>query len=219
VRAVRSSPSETPRLRGLLHQYAFLASLLPGSLLVAAASSARARAACLVFATTVSAMFGMSALYHRVRWRPAVRRWIRRLDHATLHLAIAGTYTPFAVLALDGAWRVALLATVWGGVAVAIVLKFMWLDAPDRLTALVAVAVGWTGVGALPRLAQSIGSVGALLVVAGGVFYTLGAVVYARQRPNPRPASFGYHELFHALVIAAVACLYASVAFFVLPSD
>jgi hemolysin III len=219
VRAVHTSSPETPRLRGLLHQYAFVASLLTGMLLVAAARSATARGACAVFAATVSAMFGMSALYHRGAWRPVVRRWIRRLDHATVYLAIAGTYTPFALLALDGAWRISLLAVVWGGIAVAIVLKFAWLDAPDWLSALVAVAIGWAGVGSLPRLVESIGSVGTVLVAAGGVFYTLGAIVYVRQRPDPMPASFGYHELFHALVIVAVVCQYASVAFFVLPAD
>ena len=164
-------------------------------------------------------MFGASALYHRVKWPPARRRWLRRLDHAAIFLAIAGTYTPYGVLALTGAWQKTVLVVVWAGAAVAIVVKLVWLDAPNWVTASIAVAVGWVGVAAIPQLVDAIGVVGFALLAAGGLLYTGGSVVYARRKPDPLPAVFGYHELFHALVIAAVACHYASVALFLLPRD
>jgi hemolysin III len=163
----------------------------------------------------VAAMFGVSALYHRVTWRPRARRWMRRLDHATIYLLIAGTYTPFALLALTGAWRWTVLSIVWGGALVAIVCKVLWVDGPKWISALMAVALGWVGVVALPELWSHIGAEGIALLGAGGALYTAGAVVYASRRPDPVPAVFGYHELFHALVIAAAACQYAAVALFV----
>jgi hemolysin III len=206
-----------PRLRGVLHQYAFFASLLAGIPLVAIAPTPSARFAATAFAASVAAMFGVSAVYHRVTWRPRPRAWMARLDHATIYLLIAGTYTPYALLALSGAWRVAVLAVVWSGAAAAIVLKFAWVDAPKALAAALGVALGWAGVVALPQLVEEVGAAATVLVVAGGALYTTGAVVYALRRPDPLPAVFGYHELFHALVVAGVACHYASVAFFVVP--
>jgi hemolysin III len=206
-----------PRLRGVLHQYAFFASLPAGFPLVATAPTPPARFAATAFAASVAAMFGVSAVYHRVTWRPRPRAWMARVDHATIYLLIAGTYTPYALLALSGAWRVAVLAVVWSGAAAAIVLKFAWVDAPKALAAALGVALGWAGVVALPQLAEEVGAAATVLVLAGGALYTAGAVVYALRRPDPLPAVFGYHELFHALVVAGVACHYASVAFFVVP--
>jgi hemolysin III len=207
-----------PRLRGVSHQYAFFASLVLGLALVATAPTQSARLASAAFAASVAAMFGVSAVYHRVTWRPRPRAWMARLDHATIYVLIAGTYTPYALLALFGAWRVVVLAVVWSGAAVAIVLKFAWVRAPKALAAATGVALGWAGVVALPQLAEELGAVATGLVLVGGALYTAGAVVYALRRPDPRPAVFGYHELFHALVVAGVACHYASVAFFVVPS-
>jgi hemolysin III len=200
-----------------LHQYAFFASLLAGLPLVATASTPAARFAATAFAASVAAMFGVSAVYHRVTWRPRPRAWMARVDHATIYLLIAGTYTPYALLALSGAWRVVVLAVVWSGAAAAIVLKFAWVDAPKALAAAVGVALGWAGVVALPQLVAEVGAAATVLVLAGGGLYTAGAVVYALRRPDPVPAVFGYHELFHALVVAGVASHYASVAFFLVP--
>jgi hemolysin III len=205
-----------PRLRGVFHQYAFVASLAVGAAIVAAASGALERVAAAVFAATVSVMFGISALYHRITWRPAVRRWMRRLDHAAIYLLIAGTYTPFGLLALDGAWRWTLLPIVWGGALAAIVLKVAWIDGPRWVTAAIAIGLGWVGIVAVPELYAEAGAFGLTLLAIGGVLYTGGAVVYARGRPDPLPTVFGYHELFHLLVIGAAACQYVAVGFVVL---
>jgi hemolysin III len=201
-----------PRLRGVSHQYAFFASLLLGAALVVGASGAAERTSAVVFATALATMFGVSALYHRITWRPRARLWMRRLDHAAIYLLIAGTYTPFALLALTDVWRWTILPVVWGGALVGIVLKLAWVDAPKWLAVTTGIALGWIGVVALPQLWAYAGLTGVGLLLAGGVLYTGGAIVYARRRPDPVPAVFGYHELFHALVIAAAACQYAAVA-------
>lgn len=182
------------------------------------AHGTRATVAAAVFAASVVAMFGASALYHRVTWSPPVRRWMRRLDHAMIYGLIAGTYTPFGLLVLHGNWRIVVLAIVWSGAAAAVLLKLLWVDGPKWLAAAIGIALGWVGVVAAPKLVAGIGAVGSLLLIGGGVLYSLGAVVYARRRPNPLPATFGYHEVFHLLVVAAVAAQYAAVAFFVLPA-
>jgi hemolysin III len=205
-----------PRLRGVFHQYAFFVSLAFGALLVVGASGAGELTSAAVFTTALAAMFGTSALYHRITWRPRARRWMRRLDHAAIYLLIAGTYTPVGLLALSGAWRWTVLPVVWGGALVAIVLKLAWIDAPKWLAAAIAIVLGWIGIVALPQLWVHSGPLGAVLLAVGGALYTAGAIVYARRRPDPVPDVFGYHELFHALVIAAAACQYAAVALFVL---
>jgi hemolysin III len=212
------SQRSRPRLRGVLHQYAFFASLVLAFPLVATASTLSARFAATIFAASVAAMFGLSAVYHRVTWGPRPRAWMARLDHAAIYLLIAGTYTPYALVVLSGAWRVVVLAVVWGGAAAAIVVKFAWVRAPKALAAVIGVVLGWAGIAALPQLVERLGGGATGLLLAGGVLYTSGAVVYALRRPDPVPAVFGYHELFHALVVAGVVCHYASVAFFVIPS-
>jgi hemolysin III len=203
-----------PLLRGVLHEVAFFVALVTGVLLVAAADGTRERLAAAVFAASVVACFGASALYHRVTWRPHVRLWMRRVDHAGVYLLIAGTYTPVSLLALYGAWRPVVLAVVWGGTAVAIVLKFVWVAAPKWLAAAIGLALGWVAVVALPELVRSLSPAAVILLVTGGLAYTAGAIVYARGRPDPVPAVFGYHELFHALTIVGVACQYVAIAFF-----
>ena len=207
-----------PRLRGVSHQWAFFVSLLTGGALVIAAPSGRATFASAVYAGSVAALFGTSALYHRITWASqAARRWMRRLDHSMIFLLIAGTYTPFALLALHGTLATVIFALVWGGAAAGILLKLVWIDAPKPLVAAVYVILGWVAVAAFPDLIDRIGVGGVAMVAAGGILYTLGAVVYAIRRPDPVPTVFGYHEVFHALVIAAAALQYAVVAFFVIP--
>jgi hemolysin III len=212
------APLIKPRLRGVSHQWAFFVSLVTGAVLVIAAPSGRATFAAAVYAVSVAALFGTSALYHRITWpSQAARRWMRRLDHSMIFLLIAGTYTPFALLVLDGTLATVILALVWGGAAAGILLKLVWIDAPKTLVAAVYVTLGWVAVAAFPDLIDQIGIGGVAMVAAGGVLYTLGAVVYALKRPDPVPTVFGYHEVFHALVIAAAALQYAVIAFFVVP--
>jgi hemolysin III len=141
---------------------------------------------------------------------------MRRLDHAAIYLLIAGTYTPFGLLVLSGVWRWTILPIVWGGAAAAIALKLAWVDAPGWLSAVLGIVLGWVGVIAFPQLWAHSGLAGLVPLVLGGILYTAGAIVYARRRPDPVPAVFGYHELFHVLVIAAAACQYVAVAVFVL---
>jgi hemolysin III len=164
----------------------------------------------------VAACFGASALYHRPTWSPRVRAWLARLDHAGLYLLIAGTYTPFGLLVLSPGWAIPVLSIVWGGAFAAIVMKLVWLGTPKWLSAAIGLSLGWTGVAALGELAK-VGPVGLALVAAGGLLYTAGAIVYARRRPDPAPALFGYHEIFHACTVAGAACQYVAVALFVLP--
>jgi hemolysin III len=175
------------------------------------------RVAAIAFGASVAAMFGASALYHTVTWPDAKRRWLRRLDHAGIYALIAGTYTPVGLLVLTGNWQLAVLGIVWVGAATAIALKFLWVDGPKWLSAAIGIALGWVAVVVFPQILDRVGIAGSLLVLAGGIAYTAGAVVYALRRPDPSPAVFGYHEVFHALVIVAVACQYSAIAFYVLP--
>ena len=206
-----------PRLRGVFHEYAFYVAVVAGTVLVAVSDSARELLATWIYAVALAAMFGVSALYHRVDWRsPRVRTWMRRLDHSTILLLIAGTYTPFALLAFDGAVADAILITVWAGAAAGLVLNLAWIDAPKWLVAVVFVALGWVGVAAFPQMVE-LGVAPTTLIVAGGALYTLGALTYALRRPDPVPAVFGYHEIFHLLVIGAAATHFVAIAAFVLP--
>jgi hemolysin III len=207
-----------PRLRGVSHQWAFFVSCAIGAALVVAAPAGTPRLAAGIYALSVAALFGVSALYHRITWAStAARRWMRRLDHSAIFVLIAGTYTPFALLVLDGPIATVILVVVWAGALGGILLKLVWIDAPKLLTAIVYVALGWVAVAAFPDLVEELGVTGTALVVAGGLLYTTGALVYALKRPDPAPAVFGYHEVFHALVIVAAALQYAVVAFYVLP--
>ena len=184
-----------------------------------AAPAGTPRLAATVYALSVSALFGISALYHRITWASAAaRRWMRRVDHSAIFLLIAGTYTPFALLVLEGRIATVILVVVWAGALGGILLKLVWIDAPKLLTAIVYVALGWVAVAAFPDLFDELGVTGTALVVAGGLLYTAGALVYALRRPDPVPAVFGYHEVFHALVILAAALQYAVIAFYVLPA-
>src|SRR5438093_1497222 len=208
-----------PRLRGVSHEWAFFVSLVAGAALVIAAPTPRATAAVAIYAASLSALLGVSALYHRINWRrPEIRRWMRRLDHSMIFLLIAGTTTPFAVLVLEGPLANALLIAVWAGAAAGIVVELIWVDAPKWATTIVYLSVGWIGLLGFPGIVVSAGIGAGALIAAGGVLYTTGAIVYARQRPDPNPAVFGYHEIFHLLVIAAAAAHFAAVALYALPA-
>jgi hemolysin III len=206
-----------PRLRGVSHQIAFVAAVPAAAAVTATTHTGVARAAAMAFALSVAAMFGVSSIFHRGSWTPAVAQRLGRLDHAMIYALIAGTYAPIGLLVLHRDWRVPILATVWGGACLAAVVKLVSPRPPAWLTPAISVVLGWTAVLVLPQIIEKIGLVPALLLLAGGIAYTVGAVVYVRQRPNPAPATFGYHELFHALVIVAVACQYSTIVFYVLP--
>jgi hemolysin III len=204
-----------PALRGVIHQLAFGFALAVAPLMIIGARGTGRTVAAAVFAISVVVCLGTSALYHRVTWTPRARLWMRRADHAGVYLLIAGTYTPVSLFALSGAWRPAVLAVVWGGALAAIILKFVWVEAPKWLAAAIGIALGWVAVLALPQLAAHLHPAAVILLVVGGLAYTAGAVIYARRWPDPRPAVFGYHELFHALTIVAVTCQYVAIAFFI----
>jgi hemolysin III len=200
-----------PRLRGVFHEWAFYVTIPLGVIFGLAAAGARAQVAAAVFAGAVVAMFGASALYHRFTWSHPTRLWLRRLDHAGIFGLIAATYTPFGLLVLHGAWQKSVLAVVWSGAAIAILAKLAWVAAPKWLSAVVGVTLGWIGILIFPQILQRAGTATAALVLTGGVCYTAGAIVYARRKPDLRPRVFGYHELFHMLVVAAVALQYTAV--------
>jgi hemolysin III len=205
-----------PSLRGVFHQVGFLVSLVVGTLLIVGADGDRRHVAASVFAAAVATCFGASALYHRITWTPRLRLWMRRVDHAGVYLLIAGTYTPVCLLVLTGAWRWAVLAIVWAGAGAAAIFKFIWVGAPKWLAAAIGIALGWIGVAVLPQLATRLDPAAVILLGVGGLLYTAGAIVYARRRPDPAPAVFGYHELFHVLTLIAVSCQYVAIAFFVI---
>jgi hemolysin III len=209
-----------PRLRGVSHQWAFFVSLALGAALVVAAPAGQPRLAAAIYALSVAALFGTSALYHRITWSThAARRWMRRLDHSMIFFLIAGTYTPFALLVLEGDLATVILIVVWAGALAGILMKLVWIDAPKALVAVTYIMLGWVAVAAFPDLIEGLGVTAATLVAVGGLLYTLGALVYAFQRPNPAPSVFGYHEVFHALVILAAALQYAVIAFYVIPGS
>jgi hemolysin III len=217
-RAEPSPPATVkPRLRGVLHQYAFVVALLAGAVLVLLSPTLRAQLACGVYAVALAGLFGVSALYHRVDWPPTARRWMRRLDHAMIFLLIAGTYTPIALLVLPESFSPIVLGVVWVAALVGIGWQFVGGDTPKWTRALAYVALGWVAVWTLPEVTRQLGLGAIALLVAGGALYTLGAVIYTLRRPDPVPAVFGYHELFHALIIPAAMAHFAVVAWFVLP--
>ena len=208
--------SGKPRLRGVLHQWAFGVSLAAGATLVLNAESARARLAMAIYALSVAALFGTSALYHRISWRTlGARRRMRRLDHTMIFVLIAGSYTPFGLLVLNGTLGAVILITAWSAALAGAIFKLVWIDAPAWLISTTYIVIGWIAVFAMPQLVDRLGVVAVVALALGGILYSVGAVIYARKRPDPRPMVFGYHELFHLLVIAAAAVQYAVVAFWV----
>ena len=197
---------ERPLLRGWLHLICFFLAIPAGVLVVSLASSAEARVGAVVYAIGLVALFGVSGFYHRGNWSTRWRRRMSQLDHATIFVMIAGSYTPLCVVVLDGSTRVAMLVTAWAGAALGAVLA--WLDG-RRVRAIrsgLYIALGWAVCLAAPQLASRLSSTELLLIAAGGVLYTVGAVSLATHWPNPSPRVFGYHEVWHTLVVAAVVC-------------
>lgn len=205
-----------PKLRGLFHEVGFYVALCVGPALVLTAEPGRARFAAIVFSSCVAACFGASALYHRPTWTPPIRAWLARVDHAGIYLLIAGTYTPFGLIVMSTEWAVPVLSVVWGGAFAAILVKLSWARAPKWLSAAIGLGLGWSGVAAFSEL-LALPVPALVLLLVGGVLYTVGAIVYVRRSPDPIPHAFGYHEVFHVLTLAAAGSQYASIAFFVLP--
>jgi len=194
-----------PRLRGVLHEVACIASLVAGGVLVANTASARGRLAAALYSASLVTLFGVSALYHRPTWKPAARAWMRRLDHSAIFVLIAGTYLPFGML-LPPAPGHRLLTIVGTSAALGILQSILWVRAPKPLIACIYVSLGWIIVPFLPELRRITDMRQIALLAIGGFIYSLGAVVYAVRKPDPAPAVFGYHEVFHALTIVAAAC-------------
>jgi hemolysin III len=212
------SPPVKPRLRGVSHEYAFFVSLACGLALILTASGGRARLAAAIYAAAVSALFGTSALYHRVTWRPRARRWMRCLDHSMIFVLIAGTYTPVALLALSGSLAQIVLIVLWAGAIGGTIFRLAWASAPKWLFAALYTALALVTSAIVGELPAAIGWLGLAGFAGGGLLSAIGAFIYAAGRPNPIPGVFGYHEVFHALVIAAAAMHYAVIAFLVVPA-
>ncbi len=220
--AIRESASETikavkPKFRGVSHEWAFFLSLGLGISLLVLADTPRKFLAVSIYAISLCALFGVSALYHRVNWKTSrARMLMRRLDHSMIFLMIAGTVTPFCLLTINGTWGTAILVAVWSASVLGIAVELIWTGSPKWVSALIYLAVGWIGALAFPAIIGSAGVAAGLLVATGGLLYTVGAVVYATGRPDPSPTYFGYHEIFHVFVIGAAATHFAAIAFFAL---
>ncbi|MFG1945233.1 hemolysin III family protein [Nonomuraea sp. NPDC048826] len=201
-----------PVLRGWLHAGALPVTLVAGILLVALGPTLQARLASAIYAITSGLLFGISATYHRGTLGPRLAEWLRRFDHANIYLIIAGTYTPFALLALDGPAQAAVLGVTWGGALAGVLFRVLWMGAPRWLYTVLYLALGWTAIFVMPQLLEGAGVAAVVLVAVGGVFYSAGAVVYGLRRPDPSPRWFGYHEVFHAFTLAAYLVQYIAVS-------
>ena len=211
---------EIPRLRGVSHVYAFYCATVAAASLVLAAPGEKSRAAGAVYGAGLCALFGGSALYHRWRWDPRWRPVLRRIDHSTIFVFIAASYTPVCLLVLTGPVRWVVLATVWFGALGGVALSVAWISAPRALVCACYIALGWVAVIAYPQLSSALPLTPLVLIGSGGLLYTAGAIVFAAQRPNPWPRVFGFHEIFHAFVIlAAVAHFVALAGWVVLPAS
>ncbi len=199
-----------PLLRGVSHQVACAVALVAGALLTRRAPEGDVRRAVMVYTASLATLFGVSALYHRPTWRPRARQWMRRLDHAAIFVLIAGTYTPLS-LALSPEHRATLLSVVWGGALAGVLQSVLWVTAPKPLIAVIYVVLGWSIAPYVGEVRAGVGATPLALILTGGVAYSVGALVYAKKRPDPAPAVFGYHEVFHALVVVAAALHFAAV--------
>ncbi len=199
-----------PRMRGVLHAYAAPAAATVGVLFFLLAEGARARTGTAIWAVALTGLFTVSAIYHRGAWRPAVNQWWQRADHSMIFVMIAGSYTPICLMVLEGAKSWLMLSIVWGGALAGVATRLLWHTAPRWLFVPMYIALGWVAVVAAPDLAAAAPPAANLLLLAGGILYTVGAVIFATKRPNPWPQVFGFHEIFHTLTI--VAALFHAIA-------
>ena len=198
-------------MRGWLHAGAFPVSLALGVVAVVLATTVRARIGVTVYAISIAALFGTSALYHRRMWSTSrARALMKRLDHSMIFVFIAGTYTPFALIAMPERTSRVVLAVVWGGAAAGVVVRMLWLHSPRYLVVPLYIALGWVALFVLPELTRHAGITALVLLLVGGACYSIGALVYASRRPDPAPRTFGYHEVFHAFTLVAAACHYVA---------
>ena len=205
-----------PLMRGWLHAGMTPAVVACGIVFMALASSTLGRVGMAVWTAGSVDLFGMSALYHTGHWRPGVRRVLRRFDHANIFVFIAATYTPLGLLLTTGTSRVALLALLWGVAVAGVAVAVAWTSAPRFVTVTLYLLMGWAGVGWMGDFWRAGGPAVVILILAGGVFYSTGAIIYALKRPDPSPRVFGFHEVFHACTIAAACCHIVAIAFVVL---
>lgn len=200
-----ATPELKPTWRGWIHAATFPVAIAAGIVLIALAQGGPAKWASAVFMVTSLLLFGNSALYHRFNWSPRTRVILKRIDHANIVLLIAGTYTPIAVLALPTDQSIILLSLVWGGALAGILFRVFWIDAPRWLYVALYLVLGWAAVMYMVPLFQASPAM-MILVIIGGLLYTLGAVAYALKRPNPWPGHFGFHEIFHVCTVLAFLC-------------
>jgi hemolysin III len=203
---------EMPRLRGVFHAYAFWFAIAAAATLIAVAPDGRARLAATFYGLGLCGLFAASATYHRWRWNPRWKPILRRVDHSTIFVFIAASYTPIALLVLDDPLRIVVLVSIWAGALAGVGMSIAWIDAPRVLVALCYVAVGWVAMVAMPQLFSHRGAFVPVLLLVGGLLYSLGAAAYATKRPNPWPRTFGFHEVFHTLVIAAAVVHFVAIA-------
>ena len=201
-----------PKLRGWLHAATFPFAVIAGIVLIVLSPTATARAGAVVFTVSATLLFGVSAVYHRGNWSPRWHAWLRRLDHSSIFLLIAGTYTPFTLLLLSGPARNLLLTLVWTGAALGVAFRVFWVGAPRWLYLPVYVGLGWTAVFWLDDFAATAAPTVLALIIIGGALYSVGGLVYGLRRPNPLPHVFGYHEVFHSLTVAAFAAHYVGIS-------
>lgn len=205
------APLAKPRFRGRLHQFAFYIAVPQGIALVVFAAGMLERVAGIIYALTLAGLYGVSAAYHRLKWSPRALLRMQRLDHSMIFALIAGTYTPIALVAMHGVWRIVLLAGVWAGALSGIVMKLIGLERTRKITAAMYIVLGWLALAAAPAIVPQLNVLEMSLIAAGGVLYTLGAIVLLRHRPDPNPLVFGYHEVWHVMVVSASLCHYAAI--------
>lgn len=208
---IDSSALAKPRFRGRLHQIAFFVSIPQGIALVVAAAGLLASITAGVYALSLAGLYGVSALYHRLRWSPRALMRMRRLDHSMIYVLIAGTYTPVSLLVLDRPWSIVLLSLVWAGALTGVAMKIIGMERTRKITGTLYIVLGWLAVLAAPVFVTRLSVAVLSLIAAGGVLYTLGAIVLLRQRPDPIPTVFGYHEVWHTAVVSAGLCHYAAI--------